>query len=275
MVPYMHPYTAQRWVRGENKRAFVSRLGRDKLSWSHRDAVHITKGHLPQVYLQQNVWCSLRCIKRGRGFFLQEDLRHVIYNVVSLERDRLLIRGSLVVLGVIPVFFIGDDPTSTITATAALHIVPWQMLLVVGLPGMYLRQAERVGLLGLVGFLFTLFYILILGVAGDTINALVIPFLASQAPALLKGSQPAGLEAFYIVGQLLGFVGGILLGIATLRAAVFSRWASLLLIVGAVLTFAGNFLLPTIATVGVVMFLVGLAWLGFGVWVVSTADGPV
>jgi hypothetical protein len=178
----------------------------------------------------------------------------------------LLIGSLLTALGVIPIFFIGDAPGSTIAASIALLRVLGGMLIVLGLPGMYLRQAERAGLLGLVGFLLTSFYILILGVAGDTINAFVMPFLASQAPALLKGSLPSGLIAFFIVGGLLGFVGGILLGIATLRAAVLARWASLLLIVGAVLTFAGNFLLPIIGTVGVVLFLIGLAWLGFGVW---------
>ena len=136
------------------------------------------------------------------------------------------------------------------------------MFIVLGLPGMYIRQAERAGFLGLIGFLLTLLYILILGVAGDTINAFVIPFLASAAPALLKGSLPSGLETFFIIGQLLAFVGGLLLGIATLRAGVFSRWASLLLIVGAVFSFIGNFLLPIIGTVGIVLFLVGLAWLG-------------
>ncbi len=178
----------------------------------------------------------------------------------------LLIGSLLTALGATSVFFIGDDPTSTIAATAALLRVLGGMLIVVGLPGMYIRQAERVGLLGLFGFLLTLFYILILGVAGDSINAFVMPFLASHAPALLKGSLPSGLIAFYIVGGLLGLVGGILLGIATLRANVLSRWASILLIIGAVLSFIGNFLPPIISTVGVVMFLVGLAWLGFGVW---------
>jgi len=177
----------------------------------------------------------------------------------------LFIGSLLVTLGVVPVLFIGDDPTSTIGAAAALLRVLGGMLIVVGLPGMYSRQAQQAGLLGLIGFLSTLFYILILGVAGDTINAFVMPFLASHAPALLKGSLPSGLEAFFIVGQLLALVGGILLGIATLRAAIFSRWASLLLIVGAALGFIGNFLLPVIGTVGVVLFLVGLAWLGFGV----------
>src|SRR6266567_1407935 len=31
---------------GEKERAFLSWTSRDKLSWSHRDAAHITKGHL-------------------------------------------------------------------------------------------------------------------------------------------------------------------------------------------------------------------------------------
>jgi hypothetical protein len=76
----------------------------------------------------------------------------------------LLIGGLLAALSTIPVFFTGDDSTSTIAATAALLRVLGGMLIVVGLPGMYIRQTERVGLLGLIGFLLTLFYILILGV---------------------------------------------------------------------------------------------------------------
>jgi hypothetical protein len=178
----------------------------------------------------------------------------------------LLIGSLLAALAVIPVFFIGDDSTSTIAATAALFRVLGEMLIVVGLPGMYSRQAQRVGLLGLIGFLLTLFYILILGVAGDTINAFVVPFIASAAPSLLKGSLPSGLGNFYFVGSLFGLVGGILLGIATLRAVVLPRWAGLSLIVGAVLSFIGNFLPPAVSTIGVVLFLLGLAWLGFGVW---------
>jgi hypothetical protein len=178
----------------------------------------------------------------------------------------LLIGSLLVTLGVIPIFFIGDDSTSTIAATGALLRVLGGMLIVVGLPGMYSRQAQRAGLLGLIGFLLTLFYILILGVAGDTINAFVVPFIASAAPSLLKGSLPSGLETFFFVGGLLGLVGGILLGIATLRTSVLPRWAGLPLIVGAVLSFIGNFLPPVVSTIGIVLFLIGLAWLGFGVW---------
>lgn len=178
----------------------------------------------------------------------------------------LFIGSLLAALAVIPVFFIGDDSTSTIAAMAALLRVLGGMLIVAGLPGMYSRQAQRAGLLGLIGFLSTLFYILILGVAGDTINAFVVPFIASAAPALLKGSLPQGLTNFFLVGGLLGLVGGMLLGIATLRAAVLPRWAGLPLIAGAVLSFIGNFAPPVIREIGIVLFLVGLAWLGSGVW---------
>jgi hypothetical protein len=183
-----------------------------------------------------------------------------------LSSISLFIGGLLAVLGVMPIFFTGDDSTSTLAATASLLRVVGGMLIVVGLPGVYGQQAARGGIVGLIGFVLTSFYILILGVAGDTINAFILPFLATQAPALLKGSLPSGLENFFIIGQLLGLVGGILLGIATVRAAILSRWAGILLIVGAALSFAGNFVLPLLGTVGLILVLGGLAWLGVGGW---------
>ena|SRR5713101_7741057 len=57
-----------------------------------------------------------------------------LYRLSSMS---LLIGGLLTALGVIPVFFTGDDSTSTIAATAALLRVLGGMLIVSGLPGMY------------------------------------------------------------------------------------------------------------------------------------------
>jgi hypothetical protein len=178
----------------------------------------------------------------------------------------LLIGGLFAALAAVPVFFTGEDPTSPIAATAALLRIIGDLLIVVGLPGVYSRQAQRAGLLGLIGFLFTLFYILIEGVVGDTIEAFILPFLASAAPSLLKGSPPQGLVIFFLVGGLLGLVGSVLLGVTMLRAAVLARWVGLPLVVGVMLSLAGSFLPPVVGTTGVVLFLIGLAWLGFGVW---------
>ena len=178
----------------------------------------------------------------------------------------LLIGGLFAALAAVPVFFTGEDPTCPIAATAALLRIIGDMLIVVGLPGVYSRQAQRAGLLGLIGFLFTLVYILIQGVVGDTIEAFILPFLASAAPSLLKGSPPQGLVIFFLVGGLLGLVGSISLGVTMLRATVLTRWVGLPLIVGVVLSLGGSFLPPVVGTTGTVLFLLGLAWLGFGVW---------
>src|SRR5579884_1230059 len=178
----------------------------------------------------------------------------------------LLIGGLFAALAAIPVFFTGEDPASPIAATAALLRIIGDLLIVVGLPGVYSRTAQRAGLLGLIGFLSTLVYILITGVVNDTIEAVILPFLASAAPSLLKGSPPQGLLILFLVGGLLGVVGSVSLGVAMLRTTVLTRWVGLPLIVGVVLNLAGSFLLPAVGTTSTVLFLLGLAWLGFGVW---------
>ncbi|GHP00137.1 hypothetical protein KSF_101840 [Reticulibacter mediterranei] len=178
----------------------------------------------------------------------------------------LLIGGLFAALAAVPVLFTGEDPSSPIAATAALLRIIGDMLIVVGLPGVYSRRAQQAGLLGLIGFLFTLVYILIQGVVGDTVEAFILPFLASAAPSLLKGSPPQGLVIFFLIGGLLGLVGSVLLGVTMLRAKTVARWAGLPLIVGVVLSLAAPFLPPVVGTTGSVLFLIGLAWLGFGVW---------
>ena|SRR5258708_1842592 len=60
------------------------------------------------------------------------------------------------------------------------------LLFVIGLPGMYLRQAGRAGVLGLVGFILVFFGSLLQG-AFSTLQATVLPLLAQVAPKLLEG----------------------------------------------------------------------------------------
>lgn len=186
----------------------------------------------------------------------------------------LLIGGLLAALAAVPVFFTGEDPSSPIAATAALLRIIGDVLIVVGLPGVYSRQAQRAGLLGLLGFLFTLIYILIQGVIGDAVEALILPFLASAAPSVVKGPPPQGLVFLFLVGGLLGLVGSVSLGVTALRATVFTRWVGLPLVVGVVLSLGAPFLPSAVGTTGVVLFLIGLAWLGFGGMAVSTAHEP-
>ena len=109
------------------------------------------------------------------------------------------------------------------------------LLFVIGLPGMYLRQAERAGTLGIVGFILLFFAILLQGATFSTVQVIILPFLAQKAPQFMGGnSLPTGAFLLLLVSGLMQIIGAILLGIATMRAHVFPRWTGILLIVAGV-----------------------------------------
>lgn len=142
------------------------------------------------------------------------------------------------------------------------------MALIAGLVGMYARQATQVGWLGFAGFILIFFGLLIVGVGFGLISATVIPWLTTHAPNLIAGELPPVLNAFIIVAILMVVVGAILLGVATMRAAILPRWAGLLLIVSGVASVIAVAPLPStardiLAGVGALAFFLGLAWLGY------------
>lgn len=81
-------------------------------------------------------------------------------------------------------------------------------------------------------------------------------------------SENAAFFVYEAVASLLLAVGGVLLGIATMRARVLPRWAGLLLIAAAVLNLIG-FSLPdnTIVTsVASVLLALAFGWFGYALW---------
>ena len=148
------------------------------------------------------------------------------------------------------------------SATTAPYALTWLLyllggvLLLLGLVGLYARQSEAAGILGLVGFLGAFLGTALL-VGSAWFQLFVAPFLAVEAPRALD-AEPTGMLA---LGFVLSFVvfstlGWILFGVGTLRAGVFPRAAAILLIAGVLINF-----LPTHFTEFV--FNVAVAWLGF------------
>jgi hypothetical protein len=196
--------------------------------------------------------------------------------LLRLSGVSLLVGAILAIVSTLVGMFGSSDPTSPVAITAAVIQLIGGIFAVLGLPGIYARQAQRAGVTGLIGLCLIVTCVLMLGVVGSAINALLLPFLATHAPALIN-QEPPGLGLFFTVGGLLEVVGGILLGIATMRAAVLPRWAGLLLIVGSLVQFIGDFFNLPIANPGFLLFVLGLAWLGLGVLVAkqSLTDAPV
>jgi hypothetical protein len=134
-----------------------------------------------------------------------------------------------------------------------------------GLPGICVRQRAQAGRLGLVGFILTLVgSILIVGV--QAIGLLVLPYLADNAPHLL--APPTSYTTYALVAALLLSVGVVLLGLATMRAGVFPRWAGFLLILSIVINLVSFSPLPAsigglIERIAAVVFALGLASMGY------------
>jgi len=150
--------------------------------------------------------------------------------------------------------------------------------------GLYARQVEQAGWLGLVGFVLAFvggaFAIVI-----QYVTSILIPLIASQAPALFDQAMtpPQFAPPLFVLGFILGHV---LFGVATIRAAVLPRGSGILVIIGILLFFLGevSFLgqglsapalqqvfalirkLHGIVLLGDIAFGLGLAWMGYSLW---------
>jgi hypothetical protein len=186
----------------------------------------------------------------------------------------LLAGGLLMAIGVVGALFIigGSPPGSPIQAGSLLFLLAFLVmvcglvLVVAGLPGMYVRQARRTGGLGLLGFVLTVFGVLLdLGLA--LIFATILPWLATAAPQLLNfanGGQRALLVLLYGAFLLLG-VGSLVLGIATTQAGVLPRVAGVLLIASGIANLIAipSWLLGLAGFSGQFLLAGGLAWIGY------------
>ena len=173
------------------------------------------------------------------------------------------------------------DVLSSVTTArwAIVHIFSVAMcfLALLGITGLYARQVEEAGWLGLVGYLvFSLFWAL--QAPYGFAEALFLPQLTTVAPEVVRGwlamivgpdrgVDLGALATVYQVGTLLYLLGGLLFGIATLRAGILSRWAAGLLTVAALVAPVAGLLLPgELVRIAAVPMGIALAWLGYALW---------
>ncbi len=189
-----------------------------------------------------------------------------------------LIVGSvlLIIYYLIQGLFLNSTDLATITSPLSLmsFVISFigSVLVLLGLPGVYARQAGRAGILGLLGFLFiwyvTLYQGVIIPFTSVTIISQITAHIVPQSVAIALTPPPAWTPFFLVslVGQVLGI---LLLAIATLRARVFPRWTAWLLIatlVVGVVSFVPFFpqalsnLAAIIASVAVAGFGYALLW---------------
>ncbi len=181
-------------------------------------------------------------------------------NLIRLAGLATVVGGVLFLVGDL-LSLVTESENLSESATTAPHAVTWLLLLLgaalvlIGLPGLYVRQSETAGILGLAGFVAAfLGTALVLGAIWGQL--FVAPFVAVQAPSVLDAEPTGALALGFTLTFALLTVGWLLFGIAALRARVYPRIAVIVLMVGAVLNY-----LP-VPLSGVVLD-VAIAWLGF------------
>ncbi len=183
-----------------------------------------------------------------------------------------ILAGVLYALGAL-LHPVGEDLDAYLSPRWALaHQVYWvaAILMLFGLVGLYARQVEEAGWLGLVGFVLAFVgTVLVSGIFAAA--STVVHLVAVEAPALFD--QAVTPPTYAVIVLVLGYIlGYILFGIATTRAGVFPRGSGVMLIVGSVMFFisesvpANASLSHLIVTIGDVIFGASFVWMGYALW---------
>jgi hypothetical protein len=145
-----------------------------------------------------------------------------------------------------------------------------------GMTGLYARQAVKSGWLGLAGYLlFSLWLVLIMGFS--FVEAFILPRVANATPTFVqawmgmftgpKGTFDLGiLPTIWTLTAPVYILGGLLFGIATWRAGILPRWAGALLAAGTVLAPIASQLPNASQPKVAVPVGVALVWLGYALW---------
>jgi hypothetical protein len=141
--------------------------------------------------------------------------------------------------------------------TVALVVggVTGSIFIILGTAGIYLYQAEKIGVLGFIGFIITTLGNII--VSSFVMVALFVHTAINQ-PELLEQDLPGPTGSIRLVMLIAMSLGYLLLGYVTLRAKVLPSWAAILMILFVVLPFipyTGDYL----AAVWGIIYI-GLGW---------------
>lgn len=187
--------------------------------------------------------------------------------------------GGLIFAGIQPIHPPDFLASVTTDAWAVIMSVKLAMCLffLVGLTGLYARQAERTGWPGLTGYiLFSLSWVI--NLAFIFAEAFILPVLATAAPQYVEsflgivngfpGEMNIGaLPSIYGLSGFVGYMlGGLLFGIATFRAGILPRRAAALLAIAAAVTPAAALLPHEIQRFAGIPVGLAVVWLGYALW---------
>lgn len=188
------------------------------------------------------------------------------------------IAGGLIFAGIQPIHPADELASVTTPLWAVIISLKLAMCLffMIGFTGIYARQADKAGWLGVVGFtLLTVSFFLQTGFV--FVEIFVLPIIASSVPGFIDsylgvvnghpGTMDIGaLVPTYAVLGICYLMGGLVFGIATIRAAVLPRSPAFLLAFAAIITPAAALLPHALQRYAAVPMGLAMIWLGWSLW---------
>jgi hypothetical protein len=213
---------------------------------------------------------ELEVAVKGNGSEMSETALCRISAVVLLVGAALVTAGNL--LG--PQGGAREAVASGMYYPSAVVVLLGGLLVMAGLPAIYLRQRAESGVLGFVAMLAVFAAAMPLTVGFPLIQVLIFPWIATMSVSdKVLNNGPDSFIVFFAVASAIVSLGGVLFGVATIRAKIFSRQLGIGCIVLTAASFVLGFLsIPggggihmswwwaTTGTFGVISYMVALAW---------------
>jgi hypothetical protein len=185
------------------------------------------------------------------------------------------IAGGAIFAGIQPIH--PPDELASVTTSLWTVIIGLKfamcLFFLIGFAGLYARQAEKAGWIGFVGFaLLTVSWFLQTGFV--FVELFVLPVVANALPGFVDsalgvanghpGAMDIGaLVPMYAVVGVCYLLGGLVFGIATVRAAVLPRWPAVLMAFAAVVTPAAALLPHAQQRYSAIPMGLAMIWLGY------------
>lgn len=187
--------------------------------------------------------------------------------------------AGIIFVGIQPIH--PPDVLASVNTSAFIIITSFKTVMCLfglfGIAGLYARQVEETGWLGLAGYLLlTLFYAV--EMCYTFTEPLVLPLLTTVAPTFVESVMgmasgaggPMDLGALAVIYQLVSvlyLLGTLLFGSALFRTRILPRWAAGLLALSGPLAIIMVTLLPHwVERFAALPMGIGLAWLGYALW---------
>ena len=163
------------------------------------------------------------------------------------------------------------ESEARLVGSHAVSVVSY-VLILLGLPALYVAESQRLGRLGLIGFLVTFTGTALLAIS--SMFGFFAPVLAAEAPATIDAITVYPPVVVFNGLAASGFMAGfVMLGIAVATSRAFPRWSGIFIAVGAPLHLVG-FAIALLASpafwfvaiLGSLLLGSGLAGCGYRIW---------